>query len=359
LERSFTSSSRLASPLRKLAVTLSLICMGLVVVDQSIEFVFNRVLQVAPAILPNSITQSQVGVERFWKLLDSGSFPIVFSGSSMMGSALSPQIFDEQVAAQSDSVPNAVNISIAGSRPHLMVNFSKEIILPNHPRLFFYGIEVRALNIDDEPTIPIDSPLGFSLEQDSAFTRAVSLMLARRSGIVRYRNAIHDLVTTGQINNYLSMSNAPGFLASAQQQILRGEDYIYARSQLLFHKPSTVQHTALKEMSLDCRSYNVPCMFIGMPINPEIYKMISPEEWDTYHSELLAIVRDTQIPIWNFDTPTCRVIFDKTRFTNFTHMNLDGVNIFSSIMASLYVEKIEKHAVERATGTDCVEVLTP
>jgi hypothetical protein len=353
------SSSRVSSPLRKLFVTATLIGLAIVLLDQVIEYIFDNVLHSAPSFI-NEATfahHSNIGIDQFWKLLDAGITPIVFSGSSTLLTALSPHTFDEQVAVRSNSAVTSVNISLVGSRPLLSSVLSKNVIFPEHPSIFFYGIELRALNDDTDDSIRLASPLGYSLAQESALSRTLLLLLLRRSGFIRYRNFIQGWLATGQLPGYSPTTDDPGFISLTG--MLKGREYEYATQRWPFPKASSLQHEALKQMAIECRQQQVPCIFIGMPMSAESYKHILPQDSENYREELKLIVKDTQIPIWNFDTPECRDLFDSTLFMDTVHLNNNGASVFSSMMATLYVERIEQHPTDNNAGTSCVEVLTP
>jgi hypothetical protein len=253
----------------------------------------------------------------------------------------------------------SVNASYSGSRPIMMRDVIKYVILPGHPKVFLYGIEPRALNSPEPNTLGTDSylssPIGYALSQPSEPLRAALLWMVHHSGFIRYRELVKGWLESGKV----TLNPAPddrGF--QPLTEMLKGREHLYADA-VPFPEANPVQHNAIKEIATDCKDMAVLCIFISMPMSAESYKYILPEDDQVFQQELNRITHETLVPIWNFDTPQCRTLLDSTLFYDLSHLNKSGAQKFSVMLATLYLEQIEQSPIEGEVGTDCVQIIKP
>ncbi|MBI1280991.1 MAG: hypothetical protein GC179_22895 [Anaerolineaceae bacterium] len=319
-----------------MAVLGMVVC--LVVVDRVLGFVLPRLTIEPPFILR---LQNVQGVERLWAMNAENIKPVVFTGSSMIHTGLSPHIFDDQVKAVSGKTVNSVDISVWGGVITSQREMIQNLIIPNHPQVIIYGIEMRALlPAAQEPDAEgmedfHNKPLGYAVSRQSGIERDVLLWLMRYSNLFRYRDNIREWLTAKREINFL------GYSPDAVDDRGHYRDVaIFPRDPVLikgYFTPFSVSDDTRQTMSAigaTCKQSGVQCILLNMPIHETAFQYITGEDVALYN----GVLREAGLPVWDFNTEQCRRLLGDQSYFDIIHLNEAGAEIFSKWVADVYAQ---------------------
>ncbi len=337
MRRLFIQDSESPRTLGQLVLLIGLSITALVITD----YMLGRFLPTLTIERPLILRSENVpGVDTLWQYSAAGVHPIVFTGSSQLYTAISPHLFDERIKTISGEVVQSVNIGISGSLVNIQRDLIRQLILPNHPRIIIYGIEMRAVKAEwlREDYFSLqdftNKPLGYAVSHAATFERTLLLWLLEHSNWLRYRDNLHDWLTGARAvithdTTKVDFTDELGFEPLPNTTSL---DTTYVQTQFIpFHASDEVREL-LDDIRSDCNQNGVHCILLNMPIHEAAYQFITTEEEADYQK----LIRETMLPIWDFNSKGCRQVLGDTAFFNLNHLNMQGAEIFSRIVADVY-----------------------
>ncbi|MEP6987367.1 MAG: hypothetical protein ABI970_17310, partial [Chloroflexota bacterium] len=332
----YMQASEETRSVRKLINLLLAVIVILAITDKLIGLLLSHITDEPPLILR---VENVRGLEALWSFSEAGVKPIVFTGSSQTYTGISPHLFDQHLQAVSGQEIKSTNVSIVGAVAVIQRDLIRNLIIPNHPQTIIYGIEMRALVPDSQDENAIwskdfrNKPLGYAVTQPSAFERNLSIWLLEHSSLVSYRDNIQQWLSgTRLINQVTYATSAPDDLGYAPFPNKFSQDGTFIKTQFI---PFTVTDTTrqiLMGIGETCKQNGTQCILLNMPLHELAYQYISPAEELLYRN----LLKEANLPIWDFDTQACHAILGDKDFYNLNHLNSRGAELFSQMVADAY-----------------------
>ncbi len=340
----FIQDSESPRTISKLLVLILGVFICLIVIDRAFGRILPRLTIEPPFILR---LQNVQGVERLWSMNAANIKPVVFTGSSEMHMGISPHVFNDQLQAKTGQVVNSVNVSIWGSVAIIQHDLIPNLLVPNHPQIVIYGVEMRALLPAAQNGIEANDfwnkPLGYAVASPSSLERNILYWLMQNSNLFRYRDNLREWLTTKREINQIGYSETavddlgyfyePGFLD-------RDPDVITKEFVPFTESEQTQQ--LMTDIGATCKQNGVQCILLNLPLHEMAYQYIKPEDAAAYQS----VLKKAGLPIWDFDTEKCRSALGDNSFFNLNHLNAAGAEIFSKWVADVYAQVFFKQPVQ-------------
>src|SRR5437762_2336405 len=128
----FIPASNTPRTLKHLLITLIALAITIILTDRLFSAVIPRITTEPPYI---TRFQNVNGIQSFWKFLDEGIKPVVFTGSSTLHVALSPHLFDEQVKKITGQSLSSVNMSFWSSIVVISRDVIEKFLLPSRVKV--------------------------------------------------------------------------------------------------------------------------------------------------------------------------------------------------------------------------------
>ncbi len=338
-EHSFIFQPESNWTLRQLVLTAVAVVVILVVSDWLLGRLIRYITAEPPFLLR---LENMPGVEALWRFSEAGIKPIVFTGSSQTYSGISPHVFDTRIKAISGQDVKSVDVTFLGSVATIERDLIRNLIIPNHPQVVVYAIEMRALNPEsqDERNEAVsdfrNESLGYALSQDSAAFRDFLIWLLKHSNWIRYRDNFHQWFT-GQrgINqeHFFQITIDDVGYSPGMSRFMPDPNVI--KTQFIpFGRSETVQK-ALGDIAANCQQTGTTCVLLNMPIHPMAYEYIKPEEETLYKD----VLKEAGLPVWDFNTSSCHLVFKDELFLDLNHLNSKGADKFSAMIADVYANR--------------------
>jgi len=321
--------------LGQLGLLVVLIVVALVASDWLLGRVLPLITIEPPFILR---LQNVPGVEKMWAFAEEGIQPIVFTGSSQLYTGISPALFNDRIKTLSGSALSSLSITIGGGVVTIQHDIIQNFIIPRHPQLIIYAIEMQALTPILQNGYPVEDfrnkPFGYAVSRTSTLERDVLLWLLEHSNWMRYRDNIREWMTGIRTINQFDyapiLTDDLGFFRLPQTEMIVNPNPIKNGYATYYDTPETRQ--LLAEIESACRQNNIPCLLLNMPLHASAYDIIPPET----ELEYQRVLHQTGLPVWDFNTPECRVLFGEDMFYNLNHMNELGAAVLSPMVAEVY-----------------------
>lgn len=355
MKRFLVTESKPRLTLRDLALTLALALAIFVVSDQMSAPVMTLIFKNPPLVFgehPNI-----PGVDALWRMTEANIRPIVFTGSSQMQLGVSPHLFDDQVALLAGTQTVSVNVSFAGSAPLTIRDVLQTIIIPAAPTAVIYGVEMRAFNTHTDEAINnfVRSPLGYAFHLQTGIEKNTLLWLGQHSTFFRWRDDVRELLNGGTVREFWQTTDDRGFTVAAGRE---RQSNAYSLGFVPFY-PNADMRSAFTSILKLCRSVPLRCIIVNMPILEDAYKEITQDTENVYLGMLQDMTKDSQVPIWNLNTPTCRAFLGDESFYNLSHLSPIGANKLTRAIAALYVEQVLAKTIPPGNGEECAKVILP
>jgi hypothetical protein len=331
--------SKITRPLRKLLMTVTLVIIILVMSDWLLGRLVPYITAEPPFILH---LENVPGVEALWSITEAGFNPVVFTGSSQTYSGISPHVFNERIKAISGQDVKSVDVTISGSVIAIQRDLIRNFIIPNKPQAVFYALEMRALRTDsqdEKENIAVsdfrNEALGYAISQPSEIIRDGLIGLLKHSNWIRYRDNLHEWVTgTRGINQgqYFQITIDDLGYVSSNSPFKPNPDII--QTQFIPFAASDVVQQALQDIGQNCRQTGTTCILLNMPIHEDAYQYITTQEETVYK----GLIKEANLPIWDFNTSECRLIFGDDAFLDLNHLNATGAKQFTEMIADVYAK---------------------
>ncbi len=338
MRRSFIFSSETPRTVRKLLTLVVSVAVILLIIDWLIGRMIPYITSEPPFILR---FVNVPGVEALWDFSEAGIQPIVFTGSSQTYTGISPHVFDERLKVISQQDVNSVNVSVLGSVVTVERDFIRNLIIPNHPKIILYGIEMRALKSEsqDEDYYLVsdfrNKALGYAVSQRSAIGRDVLIWLLKHSNLMRYRDNFHEWFSgIRPINGGEDLLTKVDDLGFGPFSSKVGKSEANIKNQFVPFTVDQATRQKLIDIRTNCQESGVQCILLNTPLHRLAYSYITPDEEALYQSVLL----EAKLPIWDFNTEACRVLLGDASFFNLNHLNANGAEKFSQMIADVYGE---------------------
>jgi hypothetical protein len=310
------------------------------------DFLLGRVLPFITTEPPFILRFENVpGVEALWKFSEAGIKSIIFTGSSQTYAGISPHDFDNHIKAISGRDVNSVNVSVLASIVTIQRDLIHNLLIPNHPQIILYGIEMRAAReaFLQEEFFSIkdfkNKALGYALSQASDAERNSLLWFLRHSNWARYRDNFRQWLTGAPlIDEKLRILAQPDDLGYAPfpntfSDSPAPDNILY---QFTPFKLSDLARQMMVDIGTDCDQSGVQCILLNMPLHQSAYQYITAEDEAQYEQLLQA----AGLPIWDFNTAQCRAVFGNKNFFNINHLNSNGAVLFSQMIADVYAQVV-------------------
>lgn len=335
--RSFMLSSESHRTFRKLWFLLFSTLITLVVIDRLAGYFVRFITNEPPSILR---LENVMGIEKLWDYSASGFEPVVFTGSSQTYNGIYPATFNSQIKDTVGENVQSVNLSVWGAVATIQRSLIENLIIPNHPKAILYGIEMRAMlpTSQDENSVWVsdfrNKPLGYAVSQQSSIERDILLWLLQNSNLVRYRDNLRDWLTgtrAVQKNLAAAFINDVGY---APSNIAFSTDETVIKTQFTPFSATPETQQILVDIMISCKQNHIPCILVNMPLHKLAYQFISQQEENLY----LDLLKKSGLPIWDFNNDDCRTILGDGSFLNLNHLNSNGGEMLSRMIADMYAQ---------------------
>lgn len=336
-----TESSR---TIPKVLILLLGIFVCLIIADRAFGLILPRLTIEPPFILR---LQNVQGVERLWNMNAANIKPVVFTGSSEMHMGISPHVFNDQLKATTGQTVDSVNVSVWGSVANIQHDLIPNLIVPNHPQVVIYGVEMRALLPAAQNGIEANDfwnkPLGYAVASSSSLERNILYWLMQNSNIVRYRDNVREWLTTKREINQIGYSEtAVDDLGYFYQDGILDRNPKVITDEFVPFSVTDQTRQLMADIGTTCNQEGVQCVLLNLPLHEMAYQYIKPEDETAYQSVLKA----AGLPIWDFDTEKCRTLLGDASFYNPNHLNAAGAEIFSKWVADVYAQAFFNQPVQ-------------
>ncbi|MCA0457454.1 MAG: hypothetical protein LCI00_26035 [Chloroflexi bacterium] len=340
--------------LRHLALLVALVVVTFVAGDWLLGRLLPLITIEPPFILR---FQNVQGVEKLWDFAAEGIEPIVFTGSSQIYSGLSPHIFNDRIKAISGTTVNSVDITVWGGVITIQHDLIRNFILTHHPQRIIYGIEMQALlpSLLNGHTVEDfrNKAFGYAISRESSFERSLLLWLLEHSNWVRYRDNFREWLTgTRRINQLEYPPNSVDDLGFYNEPKIADRDPITIQVGFAPFTATDAVRQLVADIGVTCRNSGVQCVLLNMPIHPLAYDYIASETEKDYQTTL----RVAGLDIWDFNTPDCQALLGDSSFYNLNHLNTQGAERFSRMVADVYASVF--YGVPITSDATCA-VITP
>ncbi len=333
MHRLFMQDSESPRTIDKLLMLIVGIILTLIVVDFALGIILPRLTIEPPFILR---LQNVQGVERLWAFEEAGIKPIVFTGSSQLHMGLSPHDFNAEVEATTGQSVNSVNLSLFGSVAAIQRNLIQNLIIPNHPQLIFYGIEMRALLPKSQAAWMVDftnRSLGYALSSSSSIEREGMVWLLRHSNLFRYRDNLHEWLTGKRAVDQLGYApDTVDDLGHFRDPTIYERDPISIKGPFVPFSTDDATNQIMMGIGSTCKQSGVQCILLNMPLHEMAYQYITDADEAMYNT----VLKEAALPIWDFNTKDCRDALGDASFYNLNHLNAAGAVKFSQMVADVY-----------------------
>lgn len=353
MRRLFMQDTESPRTLGQLAVLAVGVIVSLVIVDFAVGQIMPRITIEPPFILR---FQNVQGVEKLWSFDEAGIQPIVFTGSSQLHMGISPHVFNDRVEAITGQQVNSVNVSLFGSVAAIQRKLIQNLIIPNHPKLIFYGIEMRALLPAAQAAWMVDftnRSLGYALSTSSAAERELQVWLLRHSNLFRYRDNFNEWLTAKRALNTLGYApNTVDDLGHFKDPAIGPRDPISIKGPFVPFATNDVTNQIISDIGNECRQSGVQCILLNMPLHAMAYDYISDADEAMYKT----VLNEAGLSIWDFNTEACRNVLGDESFYNLNHLNAGGATLFSQMVADVYANVFDDVPVN---GDAACAVISP
>ena len=332
----FMLSSEATRTLQKLFILLISVATILLITDWLVGRLIPYITTEPPFILRFA---NVPGVEALWAFSEAEVKPIIFTGSSQTYTGISPHVFNERLKSITHQDINSVNVSVVGSVVTVERDVIRNLIIPNHPQIIFYGIEMRALKTEsqDEDYYLVsdfrNKVLGNAVSQPTPIRRDILVWLLKHSNLIQYRDNFRDWLSGIRLINkgeeLLTSVDDLGF-APFPNKIGQSEANII--SQFIPFTVDEATRQKLIDIGINCQQSGVQCILLNTPLHELAYQYITPSEEALYQNALA----EAKLPIWDFNTGACRKLFGNASFFNLNHLNIRGAEKFSQMIADVY-----------------------
>jgi hypothetical protein len=342
---------------RRIVLTLVCAALALVVCDPLVGAWAKANLD-EPALLTNDFP-STWGLDLFWRLTSSGQQPIVFTGSSTVYTGVSPHIFDDKVKELTGTSSFSLIVGASGEIASWARDLIKNIFIPRHASVIFYATEMRAYAERNSDASWQQSSLGYNMQFPPGLRKEIALWLLEHSALIQYRDNFHDLImgkrtVRGQFGNYNFLDDR-GYSASYGQHDPNEPMNVPNDWTPLMIEPA--QQSALAEIAQLCKASNTPCIFVIMPVDDSLFKVIPEAE----RQQFQRFVKDQTIQnqgktfIWDFNTEACITALGERPFIDRDHLNVAGAAKLSTMLAILYAHEFYGQAIPPNSNVECAD----
>lgn len=307
---------------------------------------------------PPDITQgiyNSPGIDTLWQMQESGLSPIVFTGDSQMQFGLSPHLFDRRLSELTGHTVISVNVSLSGSFLAIQRVLIQELIIPAQANTIIWGVTMRSLRPGNTPSQEfsrfINAPLGRVLMASPGVVKSIALWLLQHSTLVRYRSNIRTWLSG---NSYTLDYKADDRGYRAASGIISRSSNAILSYFVPFNSDTETQNLLIAVGSA-CHENHVNCVLVNMPLHPDVYQFITSTDEALYLSVLHAIVAQTRMSLWDFNTAACRSMLADESFNDLTHLNTTGAYKFSNLMAEVSAQQL----FGASHTANCVAVYDP
>ncbi len=336
MRRLFIQDSESPHTIPKLLPVILGVFICLIVIDRTFGLILPGLTIEPPFILR---LQNVQGVERLWAMNVANIKPIVFTGSSEMHMGVSPHVFNDQIKTTTGQAVDSVNVSVWGSVANIQHDLIPNLIVPNHPQIVIYGVEMRALLPAAQNGIEANDfwnkPLGYAVSSPSSLERDMLLWLMQNSNLVRYRDNLREWLTTKREINQIGYSEtAVDDLGYFYQEGFLDRNPKVLTDEFVPFTADEQTRQLMVDIGTTCKKSGVQCILLNMPLHETAYEYITTEDEATYQS----VLKEAGLPIWDFDTEKCRSALGDASFYNLNHLNAAGAEIFSKWVADVYAQ---------------------
>lgn len=204
-----------------------------------------------------------------------------------------------------------------------------------------------------------ESALGYALNLPPGLEQTVQLWLMRHSTLVRYRYNVRDWLTGLRAkDNLTQVPDDLGFTAIVQNYRKDTSNL----SEFIPFVPRQELSAEVTTIGLDCQQHSIRCIVVNMPLHPDIYDYITPQDEARYRALLSQATRQGHLYLWDFNTPACRnQLVALNAFFDINHLNKQGAALFSQALAVVYVREVLHQSVVSnvdAGLAQCVQVVS-
>ncbi len=338
MRRLFIQDSESPPTLSKLLILVIGIIFALVISD----WLLGRFLPLITIERPFIMRFENVpGVQALWKYSEAGIKPVIFTGSSQVYTGISPHVFDDHLKTIAGQDVRSVNVSVLGSAAIIQRDLIKNFFIPYHPQIIFYGVEMRALRweaqIAEGATFVSDfrnKAVGYAVSRESDFERGLLLWLLEYSNWARYRDNMREWLTgTREINQGPYISSGVDDVGYAPFPNVVGQDTANMPQFIPFAASDQTKQLMI-DIGTICKQSSIQCILLNMPLHEISYQHIS----DAEESQYRQLLQDAGLTIWDFNTKACREALGDTSFINMNHLNSQGAEVFSKMLADAYAQ---------------------
>lgn len=274
---------------------------------------------------------------------------ILFIGNSTVQAGVNPQVFD---ASQGEGVngPGAFNGSVEGLPPYGTLLFLEIWMRYTTPEVIIYGMSPQDLNSNSPWARDITdrvkhSPLAWA-EARRGIRGRVTAGLLEHSAFYRYRSVLYNLFLRGgtmppvpdvyfDTRGYHSLDHRLADIPAADRRMF------YNKAGVLNYSPRGEQMTALEHLIQYCDDNGIQLILVNMPLADEYYSQFDgPGDYQEYLSALTDVARGHTLPLWDMENLPASLAFGDTEFADLNHLNHDGAQRLSSMMAEQYTQLV-------------------
>ncbi len=334
MHRVFIQDSEPPRTISKLLLLILVVFICLIGIDRIFGRIIPRLTIEPPFILR---FQNVQGVERLWTFSEAGIKPIVFVGSSQLHMGISPHVFNDRIKLVSGKDVNSLDISLWGgliSSEHELIT---NLIIPHHPQVMIYGIEMQALMPRLQNGLGVqdfrNKPLGYAVSASSPLERNILLWLLQHSNLMRYRDNVREWLTgIREIDHLGYVPTMVDDLGHFIDPTISDRDPVTITAGFTPFSVTDYTRGLIVDIGSSCKQNNVQCILLNMPLHPSAYQYITPADETIYHE----VLREAGLPIWDFNTKECREMLEDSSFYNLNHLNASGAERLSPMVADVY-----------------------
>jgi len=337
MRRLFIQDSESPRTFARLVTLLVGIVIALIISDRLLGSLLPLITREPPFIMR---FENVPGVQALWRDSEAGIKPIIFTGSSQVYTGVSPHIFDDHIKEISGQEVYSVNASVLASIITIERDLIRNLFIPNHPQVILYGIEMRAVKTESlsEDFFSLtdfkNKAVGYAVTRESTIERDLLLWLLEHSNWARYRDNFREWLTgSREINQGNYIGQGVDDVGYAPFPNVPSQDTTNNGQFVPFSVADTTRQMMV-DLGTTCNQSGVQCILINMPLHQVSYQFITDEEESQYRQ----LLTEAKLPIWDFNTPTCRETLGDSAFFNMNHLNSDGAVVFSKMLADIYAQ---------------------
>lgn len=293
---------------------------------------------------------------------------VLFIGNSTVQAGLNPVSFDQarlnlQEPAHASRVqrkelagpnaPGSFNGALEALPPSGILWFLEIYLQQVQPATIIYGLTPQDLNANNEFGQNVlemlsDSPL--ALAQTQAGWRSwLTAHLLRLSQLYRYRFVLHQFLLRGGTApvphkiNFDARGFAGGDLRLADEPASTRSRHYAVIGNMRYHL-SLEELAALRQVMQLCAAKGVQLILVNMPLADDYYASFpnATADYSRYIDALTEAAQGAQIPLWDMETLPANQRFGDTDFYDFHHLNREGAEKLSALVAQQYVETVQR-----------------